>query len=431
MADHSIVAVFGSMNMDLSVACERMPRAGETVDGSGFITNAGGKGANQAVAAARMGARTCMIGAVGRDTFGDALVAGLQDAGVGVEFVARRDDVETGTATIIRCESDNRIVLSPGANHALAGEDVARALRRLVADELDGDASEIAPAAGSVFIAQGECDLAATAEALACAHELGFYTVFNPAPACDLPAVFLSSGTWSLLGVENRSPICAEAAFRENFTNEGGYHFRYRFLKNIMGLWMIQSIRRELNGITYVVDEKAIRKGRLHQYMRVEGLGHEVGFADLIKAADEAEAAGVTASIVNVNDERFLSPDSMIEEICAACEESGQPVPETLGELMHCVYESLALCYREAVEGLSQLAGHEYASINIVGGGCRDGHLNRRTAEVCGLPVYAGPVEGTALGNLAVQMLADGVFPHLKAVRAAIAESFDVQKVEP
>ena len=129
-----------------------------------------------------------MIGAVGCDAFGDALVAGLQDAGVGVEFVARRDDVETGTATIIRCESDNRIVLSPGANHALAGEDVACALRCLVADELDGDASDIAPAAGSVFIAQGECDLAATAEALVCAHELGFYAVFNPAPACELPA---------------------------------------------------------------------------------------------------------------------------------------------------------------------------------------------------------------------------------------------------
>ena len=148
MADRGIVAVFGSMNMDLSVACERIPRAGETVGGSGFITNAGGKGANQAVAAARMGACTHMIGAVGRDAFGASLVAGLQ----------------------------------------VAGADVARALRRLVAHELDGDASEIAPAAGSVFIAQGECDLAATAEALVCARELGFYTVFNPAPACELPA---------------------------------------------------------------------------------------------------------------------------------------------------------------------------------------------------------------------------------------------------
>lgn len=191
MADRGIVAVFGSMNMDLSVACEHMPRAGETVGGSGFITNAGGKGANQAVAAALMGAHTCMIGAVGRDAFGEALVAGLQNAGVGVEFVARRDDVETGTATIIRCEGDNRIVLSPGANHALTGEDVAAALRCLVADELGADVCDLAPAAGGVFIAQGECDLMATAAALACAHGLGFYTVFNPAPACDLPA-----GAW-------------------------------------------------------------------------------------------------------------------------------------------------------------------------------------------------------------------------------------------
>lgn len=268
-----------------------------------------------------------------------------------------------------------------------------------------------------------------TSVVLPATHDTG--SAYLAVPACDLPAVFLSSGTWSLLGVENRSPLTTASAYAENFTNEGGYHFRYRFLKNIMGLWMIQSIRRELNGVKYVVDEKAIRKGRLHQYTGIEGLGREVGFEDLIKAADEAEEKGLTASIVNVNDDRFLSPDSMIEEICAVCEETGQTVPKTLGELMICVYESLALCYRDAVEGLSALAGHPYQSINIVGGGCRDDHLNRRTAQLCGLPVYAGPVEGTALGNLAVQMLADGVFPNLRAVRAAIAESFDVRKFEP
>lgn len=197
MADHSIVAVFGSMNMDLSVACERMPRAGETVDGSGFITNAGGKGANQAVAAARMGACTHMIGAVGRDAFGASLVVGLQDTGVDCDFVVHRDDVETGTATIIRCEGDNRIVLSPGANHALAGEDVARALRRLVADELDGDASEIAPAAGGVFIAQGECDLAATAGALACAHERGSIRSLTRRPPATCRQERGQRSTWS------------------------------------------------------------------------------------------------------------------------------------------------------------------------------------------------------------------------------------------
>ena len=188
---HAVV-VFGSANMDLSVSCERMPRAGETVNGSGFMTNAGGKGANQAVAASRMGARTYMVGAVGDDTFGAELIDGLVKAGVDCAHMERRQDATTGTATIIRSEGDNRIVLSPGANHSLQPADVERALDA-IAEELTlqsgapAAADAIAPASESVLLVQGECDMATTAAAIVHAHRLGFFTVFNPAPACDLP----------------------------------------------------------------------------------------------------------------------------------------------------------------------------------------------------------------------------------------------------
>lgn len=261
-----------------------------------------------------------------------------------------------------------------------------------------------------------DCDVV-----LPATHDTG--SAFLAVPARDDQAVYLSSGTWSLLGVENEEPITTEASRLQNFTNEGGYQKRYRYLKNIMGLWMIQCIRRELNGIDYVEGKGAGRQ-------RAE---KTLGFGDLVDMAREEEARvnGAPAPRVNVNDDRFLAPESMIEEIRAACRDTGQEPPETIGAVMRCVYESLTSCYAEAISELSQLTGKTYTSINVVGGGCQDAYLNEQTARACGVPVYAGPVEGTSLGNLVVQMIQGGEFTDLQAARAAIRSSFDVREYLP
>ena len=250
---------------------------------------------------------------------------------------------------------------------------------------------------------------------LPASHDTG--SAFLAIPAADANAVYISSGTWSLLGVENERPLTTPESFAQNFTNEGGAWGRYRFLKNIMGLWIIQSIRRELNGTVYV-------QGRQD---RAEA-EKKWSFPELI---EEAEMAGAFSSAVNVNQERFLSPESMIQAIQDACRETEQPVPETVGELMQCVYTSLSLCYRDAIRQLQKLTGKIYTSINIVGGGCQDGYLNRRTAAASGLPVYSGPVEGTAAGNLIVQMIASDEIEGLQAARDLIRESFRISSVDP
>ena len=244
-------------------------------------------------------------------------------------------------------------------------------------------------------------------------HDTG--SAFLAVPARDEKAVYLSSGTWSLLGVENEEPICTEDSWRENFTNEGGAWYRFRYLKNIMGLWMIQSIRRELNGVAYVA-------GRTSKYSD----GKQWSFPDLIEAA---RGAADFHSVVDANDDCFLAPESMIDAIKEYCRHSGQQVPETVGEIMQCVYLSLSRCYKEAILNLCKLTGKIYTSINIVGGGCQDMYLNEMTAKAVGLPVYAGPVEGTAIGNLIVQFIAAGEFKDLQAARDAIRVSFDIKEI--
>ena len=245
-------------------------------------------------------------------------------------------------------------------------------------------------------------------------HDTG--SAYLAVPARDDRAVYLSSGTWSLLGVENDRAITDEAAERANFTNEGGAWGRYRFLKNIMGLWMIQSIRRELNGVKYVEGKDGAATqaalAKLSDYER----GRQYSFADL---SDIASGESGSATLVDVNEQRFMNPDSMIGEVIAAASERGT-APTTVGGLMQCVYKSLAACYADAIRNLAVITGKTYTSLNIVGGGCQDRYLNALTAEATGLEVIAGPVEGTAIGNLIVQMIAGGEFKDLAEARAAI-----------
>ncbi len=246
-------------------------------------------------------------------------------------------------------------------------------------------------------------------------HDTG--SAFLAVPARDDKAVFLSSGTWSLLGVENEAPITTEESREENFTNEGGAWSRYRYLKNIMGLWMIQSIRRELNGVAYV-------EGKTSKYAS----GRTYSFPDLIA---EAKGAADFPSMVDANDDCFLAPDSMIDAIKDFCAKSGRPVPQTVGEIMQTVYSSLAMAYENGIAALEDMTGKHYTSLNIVGGGCQDMYLNQMTANATGLPVFAGPVEGTAIGNLIVQMIAGGEFDSLQSARDAVKNSFDIKEVTP
>lgn len=219
-------------------------------------------------------------------------------------------------------------------------------------------------------------------------------------PAQEDENLYISSGTWSLMGTEQLQANCSRESRVRNFTNEGGYNYRYRFLKNIMGLWMIQSVRKEL-----VPD---------------------MNFSEICTLAEQEEIT----SLVDVNDERFLAPDSMVEEVRTACWETMQQVPKTIGEMAAVIYNSLANCYAEVAGEIEAITGRTYAGIHIVGGGANAEFLNRLTAKYTKKKIYAGPTEATALGNISVQMIAAGEFADLKETRKCIFDSFEIKLYE-
>lgn len=216
---------------------------------------------------------------------------------------------------------------------------------------------------------------------------------------------YLSSGTWSLLGVELQDALLSPRVLELNITNEGGVDGTYRLLKNIMGLWLLQQCRRAF----------------------IEG-GKDISYEQLVQLASEAPAF---RSLVDPNDDRFLNPPSMPRAIQDFCRDTGQPVPETEGQFARCVFESLALTYASTLEGLEGLTGTKIEAVHVVGGGSRNKLLNSFTASACGRPVIAGPVEATVFGNLLVQARSHGEIKTLADIRAAVRASSEVTQCDP
>jgi rhamnulokinase len=216
---------------------------------------------------------------------------------------------------------------------------------------------------------------------------------------------YISSGTWSLMGVEVAKPVLSARALELNMTNEGGIDGTYRLLKNILGLWLMQQCKRSF-----------------------DAAGRKYDYAQLVQMAAEAKPL---RSLVNLNDPRFLNPPDMPKSIQQFCRETGQPVPKTDGELARCSYESLALKYRETLDSLEELAGNKIEVIHIVGGGSRNKLLNQFTADACQRPVIAGPVEATAVGNLLTQVRASGELGSLGEMREVVRKSSEVTRYEP
>jgi rhamnulokinase len=237
-------------------------------------------------------------------------------------------------------------------------------------------------------------------------HDTGSAVAAVPTRLTGKPNwAYISSGTWSLLGVEVQQAVLSERALELNVTNEGGIDGTYRLLKNIMGLWLVQECKRAFE-----------RRGKNYDY------------AELKRLAGQSRPL---RSLINPDDRAFLNPDDMTAAIQKWCEDYGEPVPQAEGELVRCALESLAFKYRMVLEWLEELTGTRIEVLHIVGGGCQNESLNQLTADACGRPVIAGPVEATVLGNVLVQACTAGELATLTDLREVVRESSALRTYEP
>jgi rhamnulokinase len=236
-----------------------------------------------------------------------------------------------------------------------------------------------------------------------CSHDTG--AAVAAVPASGENWAYLSSGTWSLMGVEWPQPIITDQGRALGFTNEIGFGNSVRLLKNIVGLWIVQECRRQWT-----------KEGKKYDFAALEQL---------------AAAAPPFVSLINADDPRFLSPDNMPKKIAEFCQETGQPVPANHAAYMRCIYESLALFYRVVLRRIERLTGKKIGQLHIVGGGSKDATLNQFAANALKIPVIAGPTECTATGNMLVQAIALGHIPSHAAAREIVRNSFEMKTFTP
>ncbi|MHA1338429.1 MAG: rhamnulokinase [Promethearchaeota archaeon] len=240
---------------------------------------------------------------------------------------------------------------------------------------------------------------------------------------------YLSSGTWSLLGVEINKPIITEKGRKLNFTNEGGAFGTIRYLKNIMGLWLLQKSK--------AIWDEELKKGKSLELniptndSDKENINEPIREISYAMISEEAKKYEPKRSIIAVDDSAFFNPPNMIKAIQNYCEKTNQPIPKSVGEIARCIYDSLAIRYKEVIQMLETALNYKIKRLYIVGGGSQDKLLNQITANELGIEVFAGPVEATAIGNIMIQAYANKFVSNLAEIREIIRNSFEIEHYKP